>query len=288
MKTIIVCTDFSHNASHAILYAASFANATESRLILFHYFNYPVPATDLPAVFPSVFVDEMAAGFEHRLQEIKTELTRSYPIDIDCKVRSWTLSSDLLEVFQEEQADLVVMGMHGQSAVLNTLIGSATSAAIRRGNLPILVVPHGVVFHPIRKIIFSCDDQTIENTETIKPLLDLAKSFDAYIEVLTLFDLEKTPSLVPQDHLSAAKNSLQVQLAGTRHGYTFENERAVDKGILYEAARSTADMVAMISHHHSFWSNLLNQSKTQKVAAAITLPLLVMGEKVAVLSSSEG
>lgn len=287
MKAIIVCTDFSHNASHAVQYAAALANATESRLILFHYFNYPIPATDLPAVFPSVFVDEMAAGFEHRLQEIKDELTRSYPIHIDCKVRSWTLSSDLAEVFQEEQADLVVMGMHGQSAVLNAIIGSATSAAIRRGNLPILVVPHGVVFHPIQKIIFPCDDQAIENPATLKPLLDLAKSFDAYIEVLTLFDLEKTPELVPQGHLSPAKSSLQVQLEGTRHGYSYENETAVDKGILYEAARSSADMVAMIPHHHSFWSNLLNQSKTQKVAAAITLPLLVLGEKVAQMAKSE-
>jgi nucleotide-binding universal stress UspA family protein len=77
-------------------------------------------------------------------------------------------------------------------------------------------------------------------------------------------------------------------LAGTRHGYSYENETAVDKGILYEAARSSADMVAMIPHHHSFWSNLLNQSKTQKVAAAITLPLLVLGEKVAQTAKSEG
>jgi nucleotide-binding universal stress UspA family protein len=49
---------------------------------------------------------------------------------------------------------------------------------------------------------------------------------------------------------------------------------------LYEAARSSADMVAMIPHHHSYLSSLLNQSETQRVATTITLPLLVLGEKV--------
>ena len=280
MKTIIACTDFSPHADTAVEYAAAFSQATEARLILFHFFNYPVPATDLSVVFPIDYVDEMTAGFEHRLEKVKAALVKKYPIDIECIVRSWTFASDLLEVFQTEQADLVVMGMHGQSAVVNAIVGSATATAIRRGDLPLLVVPRGVVFHPVRKIIFPCDNHLIENPATLEPLLNLAKDFDAYIEVLTLFDLKKTPDLVPQGNNSPVKTTLEALLNGTRHGYTFENEEAVDQGILYEAARSAADMVAVIPHQHSLWANLLNQSKTQQVAASINLPLLVLGEKV--------
>jgi len=279
MKTIIVCTDFSPSATHAVLYAAALAQATESRLVLFHHFNYPIPATDLPAVFPNVFVDEMTATSEHKLKELKDDLAQSYSIDMDCVVRSWDLQSDLDEVFEAEQASLVVMGMHGQSAVANALYGSVSSAAIRRGKLPLLVVSRGVVFHPLKKILFPFDDHAIANTETIQALRDLALAFDAYIEVFTLFDLKKTPELVPQGGLSAAKRNLQTLLTGIRHGYSYENENAVDKGILYEAARSGVDMVVMIPHHHSFLSNLFNQSETQRVAASITLPLLVLGEK---------
>ena len=286
MKTIIVCTDFSPSATHAVLYAAALAKATEARLVLFHYFNYPIPATDLPVVFPNVFVDGMTASSEHKLKELKDDLAQSYPIDIDCVVRSWDLPSDLDEVFQAEQASLVVMGMHGQSAVLNALSGSVSSAAIRRGKLPLLVVSRGVVFHPLKKILFPFDDHAIANTETIQALRDLALAFDAYIEVFTLFDLKKTPELVPQGGLSAAKRNLQTLLTGIRHGYSYENENAVDKGILYEAARSGADLVSMIPHHHSFLSNLFNQSETQRVAATITLPLLVLGEKTMKLAEN--
>jgi len=279
MNTIIACTDFSASATTSVLYAAALAKATEARLVLFHHFNYPVPATDLPAVFPNVFSDEMAVGLGRKLEELKDDLSQSYSIEIECVVRSWDLQIDLEEVFQEKQADLVVMGMHGQSAVANALYGSVTSSTIRRGKLPLLVISRGVVFHPLKKILFPFDDHAVPNSNTVQALRDLALAFDAYIEVFTLFDLKKTPELVPQGGLSAAKRHLETLLTGIRHGYSYENENAVDKGILYEATRSSADMVTMIPHHHSFLSNLFNQSETQRVAAAITLPLLVLGEK---------
>jgi len=224
-------------------------------------------------------VDEMEASFKRKLQELKDDLAQSYPIEIDCVVRSWDLPSDLDEVFEAEEADLVVMGMHGKSAVANALYGSITSSAIRRGKVPMLVVSRGVAFHPIKKILFPFDDHAIPNAQTVQALRELATAFDAYIEVFTLFDLKKTPELVPQGGLSSAKRHLQELLKGIRHGYSYENENAVDKGILYEAARSGVDMVVMIPHHHSFLSNLFNQSETQRVAASITLPLLVLGER---------
>jgi len=280
MKTIIACTDFSPNSTNATQYAAALAGAAQARLVLFHHFTYPVPATDFPDVYPAVFVDEMTTEIERKLEEVKADLVQTYQIEVDTVLRSWILSSDLEEVFQDEQADLVVMGIHGQSAVINALFGNVTSAAIRRGNLPLLVVPRGVIFHPVKKILFPCDDYTVPNLETLQPLRHLATIFDAYIEVFTLFDLEKTPELVPQPGVTAEKSRLQALLAGTRHGYSYENEEVINKGILYEATRSGADIVAMIPHHHTFLSNVLNLSETQRVAAAIHLPLLVLGERV--------
>ncbi|MEO6759380.1 MAG: universal stress protein [Saprospiraceae bacterium] len=280
MKTIIACTEFSPNANNAVQYAAALAAAAQARLVLFHHFTYPVPATDLPDVYPIVFVDDLAENAEHRLEQVKADLARTYQIEIDCVVRSLTLASDLEEVVAEEQADLVVMGIHGQSAVLNALFGNVTTAAIRRGNLPLLVVPQGVVFHPLRKILFPYDGHSIPQPETLQPLRDLALTFDAYVEVFTLFDLQKTPELVPAGAESPANSQIEVLLGDVRRGYSYENEENVDKGILYEATRSSADLVAMITHQHSFWSTLLNQSDTQRIAAHILLPLLVMGERM--------
>ena len=280
MKTIIACTDFSPDATNATQYAAALASATKAKLVLFSYFDYPVATTDFPEIYPATFGEEMEADFERTLQEIKVELARSYPIEIECVVRSYSLHSDLEELFHAEQADLVVMGIAGKNMVLNALAGNVTTAAIRHGKLPLLVVPRGVVFHPVQKILFSCDDYSIPNPDTLRILRDLAITFDAYIEVLNFFDLEKMQAAAPQGVRPDAKINLVALLTGTRHGFSYHNKDVVDKGIQYEAVRSSADLVAMISHHHSFWSTLLNQSDTQRIATTISLPLLVLGEKV--------
>ncbi|MEO6759172.1 MAG: universal stress protein [Saprospiraceae bacterium] len=287
MKTIIACTDFSPNSNNAVQYAAALAAEGKARLLLFHHFVYPAPATDLPEVYPTIFVDELEENAERRLTLLKTELAKTYQIQVESMVRSLSFSSDLEEVYTEQNAEMVVMGIHGQSAFANALFGNETAAAIRRSNLPLLVVPQGVVYHPIQKILFPFDGQTIPHSETLRPLLDLAQAFDAYIEVFTLFDLQKTPELAALDAAVRINIQLEPLLAGTRHGYSAENEEHVDQGILYEATRSSADLVAMISHHHSFWSTLFNRSDTQRIAASILLPLLVMGEETIELGSTK-
>lgn len=287
MKAIIACTDFSPNANNALQYAAALAEAAGARLILFHYFNMPVAATDLPGLNPSAFLDAKTAECEGKLEGIKTGLKQTYEIDITCIVRSFDLFIDVETTFRHQQADLVVMGMHGQNAVLNALMGNIPSTAIRRGKTPMLLIPSGVVFKPVKKILFACDNHEIPNTDTMWALQDMATTLDAYIEVLTLFDEDKSIAFAPKDVEVRRKSNLETLLAPTRHGYSFENETMVKEGILYEALRSSADVVAMIPHHHSFLSSLFNQSETQRIAASITLPLLVLGEKVQLTAYDE-
>lgn len=278
MKTIIACTDFSPSAQNAVQYAAALAQHTGARLLLFHHYDYPIPATDMPGVYPTVYLEEMVTDLERQLQAIQTDLERSYKIQVSGVTRALAFSTDLEHVFRNEAASLVVMGMHGRSAIMNVLMGNITATSVRRGKMPIMVIPAGVVFHPIEKILFPYDRREILNPKSMAALQILAKAFNAYIEVLTLFDLKKTPELVPEQTAAGGAESLDALLKNVRHGYSYENEAAIDKGILYEAVRSNADLVAMIPHHHSFFSALLGKSETQRVATRLTLPLLALGE----------
>ncbi len=286
MQTIIACTDFSVDAANAMHYAAALAKVAKARLVLFHYFTYPPPTSDLPKSAPVFFIDEMAATLENSLREIRETLEHSYQIEVTCMVRFAEFHSDLEEVFQLEQADLVVMGMQGESVLINMLFGNMATAVIRRGRLPLLIVPRDVHYRGVQKILFPCNDYTISNPHTVRALRELAIAFDAYIEVLTLLDLKKISSLVPNSHISPTQSSLETLLKGTRHGYSYENATEVEKGILYAATASAADIVAMSPHHHTYFSDLLNQSTTQRIAANIELPLLVLGEKLVGVSDS--
>lgn len=284
MNTILACTDFSSSASNAVEYAAALADAVGARLVLFHHFTYPVPATDVPFLQPLVYVDEMAASHENHLDRIQEELLTRYPqLDISTEVRSLTFQEDLQEVFESAEADVVVLGTKGHSPVANVLRGSVVSAIIRQGKLPVLLVPEGRVYQTVGKILFPTDVHYFENAQVLKPLYTAASTFGAYVEVLTFVQREGELSelaAAPEGTVVPTRSNISLLLGSVRHGFSYENEQQVRLGILEEAARVQADWVAMVPHHHSLLSALLNTSETQRVAAVLQVPLLVLGERV--------
>ena len=50
MKTILAATDFSDSAQNAVEYAASMAELTEAKLILFHAYHVPIVASEVPTM----------------------------------------------------------------------------------------------------------------------------------------------------------------------------------------------------------------------------------------------
>jgi nucleotide-binding universal stress UspA family protein len=280
MKTIIASTDFSPNAGQAVAYAAGLARALNARLALFHHFTYPVPATDLPDVVP-LYVDELAVELERRLNKVKAGLQEAFPgLEVGVMVRSGDLLRDLEDVFRAERADLVVLGMRGENPGLNALFGSVTARVIRKGKLPAIVVPPDAAFRAPKKILFAFDFDAQTDLRRIEPLVDLAASFDAYVNVLNLFADDDMPAPTAVGRKMLKKQSLDALLGGLRHGYTLEEGTAIADGILEHAAYFGADLLAMIPHHHSYLSNLLQRSATQEVAAKMKAPLLVLAERI--------
>jgi nucleotide-binding universal stress UspA family protein len=280
MKTIIAATDFSPNAMHATRYAAALASATGARLILFHHFSYPIPAAGMPYIDP-MDLEELATDLEKRLKKVKAGLQKDFPdLFIKIMVRSWIMVRDLEEAFRDEKASLVVMGMHGESPALNTLLGSKTARVIRSGRMPAIVVPAKASFQAPKKILFAFDFDPQTHIETIVPLRDLALTFDAYVKVLTFFDDDETSYPVALKEERVVKNKLDHLFSSVRHTYALEEESALIDGILDHSTSYGADLVAMIPRHHSYLSNLLNGSITQEIATRIRVPLLVLPDKV--------
>ena len=52
-----------------------------------------------------------------------------------------TVAEEILNQGDELNADLIVMGKHGHSAMYNLLVGSATKGVLKRSTRPVLLVP---------------------------------------------------------------------------------------------------------------------------------------------------
>ena len=282
MKSIIATTDFSDSAANALQYAAALASAAKARLVLYNAFPYPV-VTDMPTEVMKEFVNQIAEEQFRKLREIKDNLVREYGIEVSCLAQAGSVTSDLEEIVQREQADLVVMGLIGANPAINVLMGSNTTAILRKGRIPLLIVPQSASFRTPRRILFACSDPFIQNAAMLQPAKEIATLFSADIEILMISE----PQQVNKPFQDPRPSNLEEHFRNIKHQYTFEMSGSVRESILNAMHESKADMIVMVPHHHSIWPYLFGKSDTLSVALQSTIPMLVLAENVAPSTASE-
>jgi universal stress protein A len=143
MKTILVPVDFSPVTRAVVRAAAALARREKAKLALLHAIPPPnLVATDA-AAFAGPLLElsasaeksarrhlaRLGATLEHGGQSVRIYCVHGLPsVEID------RLATRLKPSF-------VVIGSHGHSAFYDLVLGSTTTAAIKRSRCPVLVVP---------------------------------------------------------------------------------------------------------------------------------------------------
>lgn len=142
MKTVLAPIDFSAASKHVIESAIALARAIEARLILLHVVA-PFPA--MPRrIATTMSGTKLTVGAERRTAKKLNSLQRSLRDDgvtaHVVHVRG-NPGECILEQAVGLAANFVVMGSHGHSTYPDLLMGSTTSAVLRRAARPIVIVP---------------------------------------------------------------------------------------------------------------------------------------------------
>jgi nucleotide-binding universal stress UspA family protein len=147
MSTLI-CYDGSPSARRAVAVARQ--SLGPDRTTLLHVFNPP------EAVLADSFsTSSSAAGpgddkLEHdalaRARQVADEgqdLAHSLGLEVDVRVERNPSSvwRTILDVALEQNAELIVVGTHGTTAVVPSLLGSVSGALLQHSEIPVLVVP---------------------------------------------------------------------------------------------------------------------------------------------------
>ena len=141
LKRILVPTDFSESARHALLYGTSFAREYEGELLLLHVVeNLTVGyASDLfPVPMAEVF-DEISGYAKAELAKLGAEV-KEKGLAVRELVVQGKPSAEIVRVAREETADMIVLGTHGKGMLDKALFGSTAERVIRRAPCPVLTV----------------------------------------------------------------------------------------------------------------------------------------------------
>jgi nucleotide-binding universal stress UspA family protein len=141
-KNILVATDFSEASEAALQLATSLARETGATIHLVHvrkpHSLYRVDAKygEVPP-FPE-------------LDDLQPVLEKVVPSDPSVPCRHWLSSSDyvakkILQLADENHADLIMMGTHGRTGISRMLMGSVAAEVLRQAKCPVLTMKHPLV-----------------------------------------------------------------------------------------------------------------------------------------------
>jgi nucleotide-binding universal stress UspA family protein len=141
LKRLLVPTDFSDSARHALTYGLSFAREYKAELLLLHVVeNLTVGyASDLfPVPMAEVF-DEISGYARTELGKLAAD-AREKGVVVRELVVQGKPSAEIIRVAKEETADMIVLGTHGKGMLDKALFGSTAERVIRRAPCPVLTV----------------------------------------------------------------------------------------------------------------------------------------------------
>jgi nucleotide-binding universal stress UspA family protein len=287
---IVVAVDGSAPSDAAVRWAAQEAAMRETPLTLMHvvrpglpmgglgYSRSPLPMNygDLAKQDGLRILAEARAVIDDVLTtgdkvSVRTELALSPPIPA------------LIDVTKDAQT--IVLGCRGHSALSRHLLGSVSTALIHHAHCPVAVI-HETTDGPLQDsgpVVVGIDGSPASELATSMAFDEASRRGAALLALHAWIDADATSSAIPRlawsDFQSEAEETLAERLAGWSERYpdvTVHRRVVFDKPArhLLEAAQS-AQLVVVGSHGRGGFAGMLLGSVSSTVVHAIHRPVIV-------------
>ena len=141
--TEIVCAiDFSASSERALTYALDVAQEADARMTLLHVIELPPELRELPNM-EGLDVAAIRAAAEADCLRLLRAMVPARAHDyctIHTEVIEGNPAREIVRLAEQRDADLIVMGVQGRSAIDMLFFGSKTHAVLRKAPCPVLTV----------------------------------------------------------------------------------------------------------------------------------------------------
>ena len=276
MKKILVPTDFSSNAKHALRVAAVIADKAKGRVELLHTntavaYAPPMPDYYVPEAYDMSEYYENAAEELHNLKGELLESGNFKDLKIETVVEEGFLYSTVRRIAEEDRADLIVMGTKGATGATEFFVGSNTEKVIRTSPCPVLAVPVNSGDFDLKMVVMPTTLRK-DQTTVFNALAEWQKLYHFDVKVVYLNNpagFESNEEIENAIQKFASDAGLK-KVTPFISGNTFNEEAS----ILQFAAQENADLIVMGTHQRQGLSHLLFGSLTEDTVNHSDIPVL--------------
>lgn len=142
LNRVLAATDFSHAAQAAVQRAAGLAKASGALLELGHAIQVPPIADAWRRLVEGegITAEKLCAGVVARLSDLAAQLVGGSGTTPETAVLIGKPAPALAAWARERQADLLVVGAHGEHLLLDLVVGATAMKLLRLASTPVLMV----------------------------------------------------------------------------------------------------------------------------------------------------
>jgi nucleotide-binding universal stress UspA family protein len=143
ITSILLPTDFSECAHHAVPAAAALARLTGARVVCLHVVEPVVPAVGWTPIAEPLPVSDLSDQLE---DSAARELPRfaGCPefagLEVEDVISRGEAAAEIVRVAEARGCDLIVISSHGRAGLGRILFGSTAESVVRYAGCPVLVV----------------------------------------------------------------------------------------------------------------------------------------------------
>lgn len=273
MKKILVPVDFSQHSEYALEVAAAFAKAHDAEILLLHMLGLSEAVyskNEGQSVAEAVYFMKLA---EKRFKEFEG---KAYLEDVRVSevVQNYKHFTEINDVAEEQDADIIVMGSHGSRGISEVFVGSNTEKVVRTSTVPVLVIKQQIEDFKVEKVVFACDFKT-ENVLAYRGAMRLFESLGAKVDLVyvnTPGDSFRTTKQIEQraeEFLTIAEFNVHTHPEHIEYlsGHT------VEQAIYDYADKINADALAIPTHGRKGLAHFFMGSIGEDIANHATRPV---------------
>lgn len=270
MKRILIPTDFSDYAEHALKVAAQIARKNDGEIILLHMLELPGQGGD--TITSGHNIPELMFFKNKAIEKLEELMDADYleGIEVSEIVQFEKTFEGIINISKKNDIDLIVMGSHGSSGFQELFIGSNTEKVVRFSDIPVLVIKKETGEFKVDKFVFASDF-----SEEIK------KPFAKAIEFANKFDSELHLVMIntPNNFHSTAKaekkmNEFVSDFQINNFKMHIYNDLSKEKGIINFANSIDADLIGISTHGRKGISHFFNGSISEDVVNHAKRPVV--------------
>lgn len=277
-RKILLPTDFSKNAYHAIQYAQQLYKDDHCDFYLLNVFSATSNIFDsLLNMEPGSELYETAKLYsENGLAKVYDMITMSEFDNPKHRFETISMFNNTIEaikyVVEKKDIELIIMGTKGETDADESFFGSIAVYVMEKvRNCPVIVVPARAKKSLPKEIVFPTSYKTHYKRRELTYLTDIAKKCNARISVLHISKDEKLDKEQKDN-----QDLLKEILSEVDYSFHFISGNSVEPAINIFVESRDSDMVAFINKKHMFFGSLLTKPLVKGIAFHSKVPILVM------------